>query len=994
MFLLDALDSFPRLRISDALMKIFLWVLGQSGVRDVPSLKELRKMQESLRAESGVPTEQFRSPQGNIFFQNDIRDIIAKDYSNPLIRPHLEFYPEITDGHVSEVWQGEKWRKRIDPRILTPMVAIGSRHFYVFEFARLRDGRYIVPERWVKYKGELYAEAFEVDFSDGRASVIDERTTLVSVKDLKDNYYDLQEKNLLPDCDTRSYETYVKAMPNPDRVIAGGAPLYTSFADYFADDVSGNKSKAWNKHWNIYTAHRNLPRRYLQQEFHVHLVSTSPTASISEQFSTLKKTIESTHTNPITVYDVQARETARVRIFIDTDRSDNPMQSEIACHIGSKGNFPCRRCEVGGTQKEKESDDGYESFFLPGKLRSAPDVINSVKEQLYLACRGKKTPVATLQTATGVKDPHAQFWIDDIINRAIKGSETRPADEVEKTLKVWVDVHEHEIISSHLTLRGFDPTRDSPVELLHTILLGIVKYAWHMSHTPWKATKKSTFTTRLHGLDWNSVSVHSVRPEYMIQYAKSLVGRQLKTIIQSFVFVAYDLVSSDLFSVWKAIGELTALLWMSEIVDPKQHQGDLEIAIANVLDSFATIDPLKIISKIKLHLLTHIPDDVRDYGPLVGEATEVFECFNAVFRSCSVLSNHQAPSRDIAVQLGGQDGFKQRISGGWWKTKSGDWVQAGIAIREKLSEDPVLRNNLGWAGEAAMSGGSIKLSPYVVPKKGPRYRPSKTWRELMASKAGNASQFCEDPEQPWFEVKYSVSMKSNDQCYVGSWVFAVVRTPDTSSGSAADPPEKCSTICGRIVELLAPTECEVKGLAVITVYQMLESRHPIFGMPRLAKVTPPNGQGSVVVPVEDLEFNFNVQHDCPSAGCSATGKRARRQERIVCDDILDDAIEHRDIDQWVINTHSLHNGHLLRLRVRRELISPVRLIPADERQQRHRERASTLRPGQEKRRKKAADERAAKKAVTVDPKQEAPKAGPKPGGEEFMDVDEEGAMVP
>ena len=78
MFLLDALDSFPRLQVSDALMKAFLWVLGQSGVHDVPSLKELRKVQEHLRAESGVPTEQFKLPQGNIFFQNDIRDIIAK----------------------------------------------------------------------------------------------------------------------------------------------------------------------------------------------------------------------------------------------------------------------------------------------------------------------------------------------------------------------------------------------------------------------------------------------------------------------------------------------------------------------------------------------------------------------------------------------------------------------------------------------------------------------------------------------------------------------------------------------------------------------------------------------------------------------------------------------------------------------------------------------------------------------------------------------------
>ena len=401
----------------------------------------------------------------------------------------------------------------------------------------------------------------------------------------------------------------------------------------------------------------------------------------------------------------------------------------------------------------------------------------------------------------------------------------------------------------------------------------------------------------------------------------------------------------------------------------------------------------------------------------------MFECFNAVFRSCSILSNHQAPSRDIAIQLGGQDGFKQRISGGWWKTKSGDWVQAGIAVREKLFEEPVLRNNLGWAGEAKvargssflpLSGctflicvtGSIKLAPYVVPKKGPRYRPSKAWHELSASSAHNAFEFCEDPARLWFEVKHSVS-KSDDQCYVGSWVFAVIQTAETiSSGSIAHLPEAHSTICGRIVELLAATEASTKGIAVICVYQMLETRHPVFGMPRLVKETSDN-ETLVIVPAEvlqshyltlealiflqDLEFDLSVQHDCPSAGCSATGKRARRQERIVCDDMREDAIEHQDVDQWVINTHTLHNGHLLRLRVRPELISPTRLIPADKRQQRHHEVASRLRPGQEKRRKKVADQRAAKKAeaTAVDSKQEVLTDKPEPPAEDSMDVDQE-----
>ena len=77
-----------------------------------------------------------------------------------------------------------------------------------------------------------------------------------------------------------------------------------------------------------------------------------------------------------------------------------------------------------------------------------------MKEQLYLACRGKKTPVAALQTATGVKDPHAQFWIDNLIKRAAKALETQQPDEVERSLRAWVDEHEAEIINSHLTLRG------------------------------------------------------------------------------------------------------------------------------------------------------------------------------------------------------------------------------------------------------------------------------------------------------------------------------------------------------------------------------------------------------------------------------------------------------------------------------------------------------------------------------------------------------------
>lgn len=78
MFLLDTLDNLPRQRVSNSLMKVFLWILSEGGARDVPSLDALRNIQANLHTQGGVPTVPWTSSQGNVFHLNDIRTIISK----------------------------------------------------------------------------------------------------------------------------------------------------------------------------------------------------------------------------------------------------------------------------------------------------------------------------------------------------------------------------------------------------------------------------------------------------------------------------------------------------------------------------------------------------------------------------------------------------------------------------------------------------------------------------------------------------------------------------------------------------------------------------------------------------------------------------------------------------------------------------------------------------------------------------------------------------
>ncbi|KAJ7429260.1 hypothetical protein B0H11DRAFT_2167409 [Mycena galericulata] len=581
------------------------------------------------------------------------------------------------------------------------------------------------------------------------------------------------------------------------------------------------------------------------------------------------------------------------------------MQSEVTGHIGGKGNRFCRKCQVGGTQNDKATNDGHHALFESGLPRTKEDILSELESQVKLACSG-------------------------VAQRMKKDDPTRSNTDIEDELAQWTRANSDKIYSAFLTMKGFDPTRDTPVEILHTILLGIVKYIWHISHTPWSDEQKRTCALHLQSTTTYGLSIHAIRANYIMQYAGSLIGCQFKTIVQTNIFHVHGLVTDHQFMAWRAAGELSTLLWFPEIRNLAEFMHLLPpyFAVANVLDIFAVIDPSKIVTKIKYHLLIHLDDDTVEFGPLLSVITKIFECFNGVFRF--------SPSHDIAIQLGDQEGLKHRLTGGWWNHGSSrDWCRAGPGVRHFMGKHPILQRLLGWTERKPLVHGML----FVIQRHGLKTSfgfegevncclclvgTKRVSYKLEATNAAHTLNFGTYSAKPaWFKCRHVIS-ESLDQCFIGSWVFAESAT------------DKNCTVSGRISEILQNVDSV--ALVVLELFQVLSRRDERYGMPILVRQ---NARTIFsILPAKNIKFNFNAQHDCYSAKCEATGVHMQMQERVKAEK-TENFIIHNPLDRYIINSHTFHNAHLLRATLPRNLLAPVPLF--EDRRQKHDELATVLR---------------------------------------------------
>ncbi|KAI0309028.1 hypothetical protein OF83DRAFT_1072641 [Amylostereum chailletii] len=720
--ILDILRHIPRCSFSDRQNSVIHWAMVAAGVTDLPS-----EVDCALQRLCGIQTLKYYGALGNIYYMNDFAAIIAQEMANPRVRPHLHFVPEDAGPRLEEAWQVRRWLHELDGDLTSQNHRQGSYDYFLFEPAMLRDGRICMPTRWFKRGRHTMARVwFMSRLNDGW--IVDQyNECAISSADLMMPFdhlvaesqidVDLADPRLiygmLSSGYTRSTSTEKQRVGNKWRKKAGKHRVVAFPIWLYCDDTSGNLSKRWNKHNSFLFTAAGLPRRHVHQEYNVHFLSTSNLAPPLEMLDAFVDQLSACQRDGVWAWDCVLQELVLVIPSVLAMLGDNLMQSEMACHVGLMGKLFCRVCCVVGdgkadagtedirddismasgsdaasaagsgsdqddleqrtsTRKAPEMEDEMRRrisrFMESGQPRTRTQTVVELRSQFATAKRvGGMSSVKKMRTMSGVKDTFQHVFVDKLFSIAKRKGVPKPRKQEEmdhfvvEELPGW-DI---EYMSPVWRICDLDPHSDTPVEILHVILLGFVKYLWRDAIVHISPNDRPTLIARLSSFDVAGLGVSPIVGATLVNYSGSLTGRDFRVIAQVAPFVLQGLpgLPDELLDVWAALARLVALVWEPQIEDSSKYHVCIACTIDHFLEMTCRCTP-RWFNKPKFHIVLHLPDHILRFGPAMLFATEGFESFNAVIRAHSVHSNHQAPSRDIALAIARGNRTRHLLSGG------------------------------------------------------------------------------------------------------------------------------------------------------------------------------------------------------------------------------------------------------------------------------------------------------------------------------------------
>ncbi|KAJ7688026.1 hypothetical protein B0H17DRAFT_938745 [Mycena rosella] len=797
------------------------------------------------------------------------------------------------------------------------------------------------------------------------------------------------------------------AIGNPWRERAKGARVYCFPIWLYCDDTSGNLSKKWNEHNSFLFTPAGLPREQSQKEFNIHFLSTSNIAPPLEMLDGILDQLETAQKDGIWAWDSELKELVLVIPAVLALLGDNPMQSEFACHIGLRGKYFCRACWVKGSdnldeedgedpppvpqnagagsdaESQASSDAGSDtsqqptgkvksrrkkikesldqmverakSFVKIGRLRTRTETTGTLRTYFKEASTlNTKTRVKTMRTATGIKDTFQIVFLEKLFD-SYKGKKGKKAKQ--EALEAQTRSLPKNTTSPVWRIKGLDPHQDTPVEILHVILLGFVKYLWRdlVQNQIKNAEQKALLVTRLNSFDVTGLGISPLAGHTLVQYSGSLTGRDFRAIAQVAPFFAYDLVSEDCLATWVALSKLVPLIWQPSIKDIDVHVALLTAEINHFLTCAARWTT-RWFNKPKFHILLHLPEHIRRFGPAILFATEAFESFNAIIRAKSVHSNRHAPSRDIARAFAQGNRIRHLLSGGlfmqsnttpsytlhsdplpslalnpphpsdpaqdpapYLSKKKEDWVCAGPGPLSLVSAPNTVTQYLGLENKKRTTHGIC-----ISDKKTPRpFATTLTGQKLPAS--------LQNKLQP-IKTNSALYLANGDFCPLNQFIIA--RRPNHS------------TFIARVMEIIqipnTPDEFSQRPSGILLQNTTINrDAHPSYGMPAV-NIQDQWSLVSLMVRVyvclsmvfdlilsQDILCTVNVQHNCHAHTCGPTGVRYTYQERERTEHTRPVIVHNGAQDDLLLNTGQMRDAlHLQPFRVNSPVLDTDTLIMA------------------------------------------------------------------
>jgi hypothetical protein len=240
-----------------------------------------------------------------------------------------------------------------------------------------------------------------------------------------------------------------------------------------------------------------------------------------------------------------------------------------------------------------------------------------------------------------------------------------------------------------------------------------VKYLARDDISSLKAKDKITLAARLDSFNSTSLNLCSFRGEYLVKHIKSIVGRHFKILLQAAPFVLLDFLTPEKQEIWLALCKLTPFIFQTKILAMDVYLETLKFHIDHFLHLLIRSNA-QWVNKPKVHMLLHLVESIRRFGPASLFATEKFESYNGVLRQASIHSNRLAPSRDLATTFDNFSSLKFLVSGGVIHHDGNNSTStASKNVQDIFLGNPVIQRAMGYNSHTARPP-SVEAFPMVT----------------------------------------------------------------------------------------------------------------------------------------------------------------------------------------------------------------------------------------------------------------------------------------